>query len=98
MTETWAERLRPYAGSSMSLWIEDRSGERQTKPRPYTLYKVESADEGKQLLFYINKSQYLSVPILDEGQTILEPRPGGVCFVSHDDAAQLHYWVELKGG
>ncbi|WP_341278046.1 hypothetical protein [Paenibacillus sp. FSL H8-0537] len=87
------DELMPYAGSRIKVWMEDRSGEKQTLPKPYTLFKVEAASDGTQLLFYFNKEQFLSVPVFDEKHTLLEQTKAGPRFVSHDEQSQLHYWV-----
>jgi hypothetical protein len=46
----WEKHLSKYEGSPIKIWIEDRSGEEQTKPKEFTLHKVRnSVDQG-----YIN--------------------------------------------
>lgn len=91
----WERKLAGYAGKPIQVWIEDRSGEEQTKPKPYTLYKVQTTADGKHLQFYLNASQFISVPIFEEGQTLLERTSEGERFVSHDFDAKLHYWIYL---
>ncbi|MDF2652421.1 MAG: hypothetical protein K0Q73_8226 [Paenibacillus sp.] len=68
----WDQLLSKYAGQPIKLWIEDRSGEEQTKPKPYSLFKVALADDRKGLQFYLNAAQFLSIPIFDESLTKLE--------------------------
>ncbi|WP_338551615.1 hypothetical protein [Paenibacillus sp. KS-LC4] len=43
------DELMSYAGSSIKVWMEDRSAEKQTLPKPYTLFKGKAASDGMQL-------------------------------------------------
>jgi hypothetical protein len=92
----WERLLSVYAGSPIKVWIEDRSGEEQTQPKPFTLFKVKQTDDQRHLQFFINATQFLSVPIIDDELTKLEQSPAGACFVSHDLQAKLHYWVYFE--
>lgn len=92
----WVNRLSKYVGSSINVWIEDRSGEEQTKPKAYTLYKIEQSRDQQLLLIYLNETQYLSIPLFEEALTRLEPNEKGEVFVSHDQQGKLLYWVYFE--
>lgn len=89
----WVSQLSIFEGSSIKVWIEDRSGEEQTKPQQFTLYKVQNSDDQGYLKFYLNPTQFLSVPIFDDNQTRMEESNSKACFVSDDAQAKLLYWV-----
>jgi len=90
----WENQLFPYEGCPIKVWIEDRSGEQQTQPKPYTLYKVlKAVDQPPSIQFYLTTTQYLSVPVFDEGLTYMVNSEEGDCFVSHDVQATLFYRV-----
>ncbi|MEX2460240.1 MAG: hypothetical protein WD469_02875 [Paenibacillaceae bacterium] len=89
----WEQRLSQYEGSPIQIWIEDRSGEEQTKPKPYTLYKIKLSEDQDYLQFYIQPTQFLTVPLFDKTLTKLEEGETESSFVSHDVHAKLLYWV-----
>lgn len=89
----WENVLSKYEGSPIKVWIEDRSGEEQTQPKQFTLFKVTKAADQEYLQFYLNKGQFLSVPIFDENLTKMKKTEAGESFVSHDIKAKLLYWV-----
>lgn len=87
----WEHKLSSYEGKLISIWIEDQSGEEQTKPKTYTLNKVEM--ESEALKFYISPTQFLVVPLFGEEQTKLVNTASEVYFVSHDVDSKLVYRV-----
>ncbi|GAA0349394.1 hypothetical protein [Bacillus horti] len=89
----WVHTLSAYIGRQMKVWIEDYSGEEQTKPADYTLHKVQTTSEGTYLQFYLNPNQFLSVPIFDQKQTYMESDNEEECFVSNDVTAKLFYRI-----
>lgn len=89
----WEKQLSKYEGSPIKVWIEDRSGEEQTEPKSFTLYKVQKSDDEEYIQFYLNPTQFLSVPIFDDNHTRIEKSNAEECFVSHDSHAKLLYWV-----
>jgi hypothetical protein len=93
----WETRLRQYEGSPIRIWIEDRSGEEQTKPKPYTLYRVQQSKDPEALQFYLNANQFLTIPLFDETRTRIEEGPVTTAFVSEDHQAKLLYWVHFAG-
>ena len=68
----WEQKLSQYEGRLISIWIEDQSGEEQTKPKSYTLNKVEKSTDPEALKFYISPTQFLAVPLFGEELTKLE--------------------------
>jgi hypothetical protein len=91
------KQLSKYEGSSINIWIEDRSGEAQTKPKAYTLYKVEQSNDRQQIQFYLNETQFLSIPVFDNRSlTKLEMMSSGEVFVSHDVKGKLLYWIYFE--
>ena len=91
----WEQQLLPYEGRLISIWIEDQSGEEQTKPKSYTLNKVEKSKDEETLKFYISPTQFLYVPLFGEDQTKLEYTDIEDRFVSHDVENKLVYRVYL---
>ena len=91
----WEQQLLPYEGRLISIWIEDQSGEEQTKPKSYTLNKVEKSKDEETLKFYISPTQFLYVPLFGEDQTKLEYTDIEDSFVSHDIENKLVYRVYL---
>jgi len=91
----WEQKLLPYEGRLISIWIEDQSGEEQTKPKSYTLNKVEKSKDEETLKFYISPTQFLYVPLFGEDQTKLEYTDIEDSFVSHDIENKLVYRVYL---
>ncbi|MEX1029501.1 MAG: hypothetical protein WDZ91_05580 [Paenibacillaceae bacterium] len=91
----WEKQLSKYEGSPIRIWIEDRSGEEQTQPKPFTLYKVQQSVSQDYIQFFLNPTQFLSVPIFEGEQTIIDYSDSERWFVSHDIEAKLLYWVYL---
>ncbi|MCI3921218.1 hypothetical protein MO973_13355 [Paenibacillus sp. TRM 82003] len=99
------EALEKYVGGPVRIWLEDVSGEEKTKPKTYSLHKVERTPDGF-VKFYTGASQFVAVPTfggegksacvgaLDSVTELVEdeatPR-----FVSKDAGAQLVYWVHF---
>jgi hypothetical protein len=92
----WEQRLVPYEGRLISIWIEDQSGEEQTKPKSYTLSKVEKSSGEETLKLYISPTQFLYVPLFGEELTKLDMTDVEDHFVSHDAEAKLVYRVCLS--
>jgi hypothetical protein len=93
----WEKRLRQYEGSPIQIWIEDRSGEEQTKPKPFTLYRVQQSKDSESLQFYLNADQFLTIPLFDDMRTRIEEGQASAAFVSEDHHAKLLYWVYFVG-
>jgi len=90
----WEKELSTYLGCPIEVWIEDHSGEEQTKPKQYSsLFRIKISDDPKYLQFYLNPAQFLSVPIFDENLTKLVKSDGRYHFVSHDLKGKLTYWI-----
>ncbi|MDO3676236.1 hypothetical protein [Paenibacillus ehimensis] len=92
----WNVLLSKYEGSRITVWIEDLSGEEQTQPKPFTLFKTALTDNHAYLQFYFNADQFLSVPLFDDPLTKLERGQAGDCFVSHDLQANLRYHIYFE--
>jgi hypothetical protein len=92
----WEKQLLQYEGRPIKVWIEDRSGEEQTQPKHFTLYKVQKSDDQAYIQFYLNSTQFLSVPIFAGKQTKMEKSDSEECFVSYDLHTKLLYWVYFE--
>ncbi|CAM4388489.1 hypothetical protein FHS16_003581 [Paenibacillus endophyticus] len=93
----WEKGLSAYVGRKVEIWIEDHSGEEQTKPKPYPpLFRVKLAEDGKFITFYLKPTQFLSVPIFDGSATKLENTCARHHFVSHDIEGKLTYWIYFE--
>ncbi|WP_281933409.1 hypothetical protein [Paenibacillus tyrfis] len=92
----WDMMLSKYKGSRITVWIEDLSGEEQTQPKPFTLFKTALTEDRAYLKFYFNAAQFLSVPLFDESLTRLERSQARNCFVSHDPHANLCYHIYFE--
>lgn len=92
----WEKRLSKYEGNRIKIWIEDLSGEEQTQPQYYSLFKTVVTDDLDYLKFYLNADQFLSVPVFDDSLTKLESSAAGDCFVSHDLRASLRYHIQFE--
>jgi hypothetical protein len=88
----WEGQLSSYIGKDMVLWIEDLSGEKKTEPRSYALHKLKKTDDG-YLKFYINTTQFLSVPIFEDTRTDFDEAQHK--FISNDAPSQLIYRVQF---
>lgn len=88
----WEERLAGYIGREMECWIEDVSGEKKTEPQVRRLHKLERSEDGLQ--FYLDDTQFLSVPLFGDAQTSYDPDHHE--FVSRHEEAQLIYWVRFR--
>ncbi|MUT67974.1 hypothetical protein [Paenibacillus sp. NEAU-GSW1] len=91
----WEKGLSAYLGRPIEVWIEDHSGEEQTKPKPYpSLFKAKVSEDRKFVQLYLQPTQFLAVPVFDDNATKLEQSGGGrPYFVSHDLEGKLTYWV-----
>jgi hypothetical protein len=89
----WVKQLSPFEGTSIRIWIEDRSGEEQTKPKDYTLFKVKKSSDQEYLQFYLNPTQFLTVPVFNDERTRMERIHSEEVWVSHDRDAKLLYWI-----
>lgn len=92
----WDMMLSKYEGSRITVWIEDLSGEEQTQPKPFTLFKTALTDNQAYLKFYFNADQFLSVPLFDDELTKLGRSQARDCFVSHDLQANLRYHIYFE--
>ncbi|WP_144028773.1 hypothetical protein [Paenibacillus tyrfis] len=92
----WGMMLSKYEGSRITVWIEDLSGEEQTQPKPYSLFKTALTEDQAYLKFYFNAHQFLSVPLFDDSLTKLERNQARDCFVSHDPKANLRYHIYFE--
>lgn len=92
----WENRLSKYEGSRIQVWIEDLSGEEQTKPTYYTLYMAAVTEDQAYMQIYFNAAQFLSIPLFDDSHTMLESGQAGHCFISHDRKASLRYQVQFE--
>ncbi|MCM3273748.1 hypothetical protein [Paenibacillus elgii] len=92
----WEAMLSKYEGCRIIVWIEDLSGEEQTQPKPFTLFKTTLTEDRAYLKFYINAAQFLSVPLFDDSLTKLENNQARDCFVSHDPKANLRYHIYFE--
>ncbi len=89
----WVKQLSRHEGKLIRIWIEDRSGEKQTEPKQFLLHKVQDSVDPGYMQFYLNPTQFLTVPIFDDNHTRIEQSNGEECFVSHDSQAKLLYRV-----
>lgn len=84
--------LMPFVGGKVRIWIQDWSGEEPAKPVEHTLYRLEMTEDDC-LKFYVNATQFVSVPIFGDARTYLDTEQQPPCFVSKDENSKLNYHI-----
>jgi hypothetical protein len=90
----WEQQLTPWCKRQVEVWIEDTLGKDPVAPlKVFTLEKVKYTEERTHIQFYLNTTQFLSVPIFEEPITRWEEHGLDGCpsFISTDREAHLKY-------
>jgi hypothetical protein len=90
----WEQQLTPWCKRQVEVRVEDTLGKDPVAPpRLFMLDKVKYTAERTHIKFYLNTTQYVSVPVFEEPGTRWEERglDGRPSFVSTDREAHLIY-------
>lgn len=89
----WLELLGGWTGRTVIAAIEDQAGlDPVSAPKTFVLHRVRLTGERTHLQLYLNDSQFVSVPLFNDGSTEFSDGE----FRSEDSASMLRYTIRLQ--